>query len=73
MKGDGNPQTTTLNTVKQHEERIIALRLVPVILKHGKKRLKVNCILDEGSDTRYVNEDLVEAFRNSSNQRRDHH
>ena len=33
---------------------------VPVILKHGAKRLQVNCFLDEGSDTTYVNEDVVE-------------
>ena len=33
---------------------------VPVILKHGAKRLQVNCFLDERSDTTYVNEDVVE-------------
>lgn len=33
-----------------------------MILKHGKKRLKVNCCLDEGSDTTYVNGDVVEAL-----------
>lgn len=38
----------------------MALRTVPVILKHGKKRRLVNCFLDEGSDTTYVNEDVVE-------------
>ena len=38
----------------------MALRTVPVVLKHGKKRLLVNCFLDEGSDTTYVNEDVVE-------------
>ena len=38
------------------------LRTVPVILKHGKKRLLVNCFLDEGSDTTYVNEDVVETL-----------
>ena len=32
----------------------------PVILKHGERRLQVNCFLDEGSDTSYVNEDVVE-------------
>ena len=61
-EGDGNAQTTTLNTIERHEERIIALRTVPVILKHGKKRLLVNCFLDEGSDTTYVNEDVVETL-----------
>ena len=38
----------------------MALRTVPAILKHGKKRILVNCLLDEGSDTTYVNEDVVE-------------
>ena len=40
----------------------MALRTVPAILKHGKKRILVNCFLDEGSDTTYVNEDVVEEF-----------
>lgn len=35
---------------------------MPVILKHGKKRLKVNCFLDEGSDTTHVNEDSFETL-----------
>lgn len=51
---DTNGQTTTLNTSERNEERIIALRTVPVILKQGKSRLLVNCFLDEGSDTTYV-------------------
>ena len=61
-EGDTNGQTTTLNTIERHEERIIALRTVPVILKHGKRRLLVNCFLDEGSDTTYVNEDVIETL-----------
>ena len=56
---DGN-ESSTHETVKKHEQRRIALRTVPVILKHGTKRLQVNCFLDEGSDTTYVNEDVVE-------------
>ena len=36
-RGMGTPKQRPLNTVKQHEERIIALRTVPVILKHGQK------------------------------------
>ena len=56
---DGN-ESSTHETVKKHEQRRIALRTVPVILKHGTKRLQVNCFLDEGSDTTYVNENVVE-------------
>ena len=56
---DGNKSSTN-ETVKEREQRRIALRTVPVILKHGAKRLQVNCFLDEGSDATYVNEDVVE-------------
>ena len=57
-EGDTNGQTTTL----RHEERIVALRTVPAILKHGRRQLLVNCFLDEGSDTTYVNEDVIETL-----------
>ena len=65
---EGNPDASNVNgnesstyeTVKEHEQRRIALRTVPVILKHGAKRLQVNCFLDEGSDMTYFNEDVVE-------------
>ena len=56
---NGN-ESSTYETVKEHEQRRITLCTVPVILKHGAKRLQVNCFLDEGSDTTYVNEDEVE-------------
>ena len=42
--------------------KLIALRTVPVILKNGEKKIHVNCLLDEGSDTTYVNEDVVETL-----------
>ncbi|PFX18797.1 hypothetical protein AWC38_SpisGene16829 [Stylophora pistillata] len=53
-------ESMTYETVKEHEQRRIALHTVPVFLKHGAKRLQVNCFLDEGSDTTYVNEEVVE-------------
>ena len=56
---DGN-ESSTYETIKEHELRRIALRTVPVTLKGGGKRLQVDCFLDEGSDTTYVNEDVVE-------------
>ena len=59
-EGDAKTEKTTMETVDKHEGKSIALRTVPVILKNGKKRLLVNCFLDEGSDTTYVNEDVVE-------------
>ena len=56
-EGDANTNSTSLKIQKAEK---VALRTVPVILKHGKKRMLVNCFLDEGSDTTYVNEDVVE-------------
>ena len=40
-------KSSTYETVKEHAQRSIALRTVPVILKHGERRLQVNCFLDE--------------------------
>ena len=60
MEGDGNTQhSVTLETVIEHETDSVALRTIPDILEHGNNRLLVNCLLDEGSDTTYVNEDVV--------------
>ena len=56
-EGDANTNSTLL---KIQEAEKVALRTVPIILKHGKRRLLVICFLDEGSDTAYVNEDEVE-------------
>lgn len=44
----------------QKREKVVALQTVPLILKNGNKRLLVNCFLDEGSDTTYINKDVVE-------------
>ena len=56
-EGDVNTNSTSLKIQKAEK---VAPRTVPAILKHGKKRFLVNCLLDEGSDTTYVNEDVVE-------------
>lgn len=61
-KRDENAQITTLNTIKRHEEKIIVLRTFPVIPGHGNKWLLVNCFLDKGSTTTYVNEDAVKTL-----------
>ena len=47
-------KSDTYETVQKHEQRGITLCTVPVILRHGDRRLQVNCFLDEGSDTCYV-------------------
>ena len=60
MEGNLVTRISTMETIEEHEQRNVALRTVPIFLKHGKKRLLVNCFLDEGSDTSYVNEDVAE-------------
>ena len=59
QRGEHNTEGGT-NTNSTSLKIQVALRTVPVILKHGKKRLFVNCFLNEGSDTTYVNEDVIE-------------
>ena len=46
--------------MQEDEQRSIPWLTIPVILKHEDRRLQVNCVLDEGSDTLYVNEDVIE-------------
>ena len=58
-EGDASTHTGTMETA-QTREKVVALQTVLLILKNGNKRILVNCFLDEGSDTTYINEDLVE-------------
>ena len=58
-EGDASTHTATMETAQTHE-KVVALQTVPLILKNGNKRILVNCFLDEGSDSTYINEDLVE-------------
>ena len=44
-------KSSTYETLQEHAQGSIALRTVPVILKHGDRRLQVNRFLDEGSGT----------------------
>ena len=60
MEGNGASQPVTMETFgNQEREQEVALRTVPITLKNGNRRVTVNCLLDEGSDTTYVNEDVV--------------
>ena len=59
-EGDANINSTTLKIQEKTRADTVALRTVPAILKYGKKKILVNCFLDEGSNTTYVNEDVVE-------------
>ena len=49
-----------MKTSTNRVSKKIALRTIPVVLKNGTKKVRVNCLLDEGSDTTYINEDVVE-------------
>ncbi|XP_020910368.2 uncharacterized protein LOC110248201 [Exaiptasia diaphana] len=53
---EGDPNTHIATCGK------VAPRTIPVVLKHGNKRLSVNCFIDEGSDTTYINEDVIHEF-----------
>lgn len=43
-------------------EKVVAPQTVPLILKNGNTRILANGFLEEGSDTKYINEDLVEGL-----------
>ncbi|CAB3991157.1 Hypothetical predicted protein [Paramuricea clavata] len=59
---EGDDQRKTYGATRGQETEYVALRTVPVIVKNGNKRIPVNCLLDEGSDTSYINEDVIEAL-----------
>lgn len=59
---EGDDQRKAYGASREQEAEFIALRTVPIVVKYGNKRLHVNCLLDEGSDTSYVNEDVIEAL-----------
>ena len=59
---EGDRQSKSYGATQGQETQVIALRTVPVILKNGDRKIHVNCLLDEGSDTTCVNEDVVEAL-----------
>lgn len=61
IEGKSTQRLVTMETYgEQERQQAVALRTIPIVLKNGKRRLLVNCLLDEGSDTTYVNEDVVE-------------
>ncbi|XP_064644712.1 uncharacterized protein LOC135498385 [Lineus longissimus] len=55
-----NYGSLTTTSDNKEESEYIALRTVPVILKNGEKRLKVNVLLDDGSTTTYINTEVAE-------------
>ena len=59
-EGDGVKRATTMKTSTDQDTKKVALHTIPVILKNGSQKVRVNCLLDKGSDTTYINEDVVE-------------
>jgi len=60
MQGNGTRRSVTMETFGNQEgQPEVALRTIPIVLKNGNRRIIVNCLLDEGSDTTYVDEDVV--------------
>ena len=70
-EGNAAIRSVTMETVGQQEsQQEVALRTIPIILKNGNRRLLGQCLLDEGSDTTYVNEDVVEVLDLTSEKER---
>ena len=64
MEGNGTRPSITMETFGNQEgQPEVALQTVLIMLKNGNRRIMVNCLLDEGSDTTYVNEDVVNELR----------
>ena len=57
---EGEPHIKTLNAHFDPPKKThVALRTVPVILKSGPNRIKVNALLDDGSTKSYINADVA--------------
>ena len=59
-EGDKINQNDTHEACRTRETKRVALRTIPIVLKNSNKRMLVNCFLNDGSDTAYINEDVVE-------------
>ena len=55
---EGKEQTTMV-TQSNIRANFIGLRTVPVILKNGKRSLKINALLDDASTKSYINADVA--------------
>ncbi|KAJ8051026.1 hypothetical protein HOLleu_04443 [Holothuria leucospilota] len=60
LKGDQDQsQNATLVTGSGQKNKHVALRTVPVIVKNGKRRFKVNALLDDASTSTFLNADVA--------------
>jgi len=55
------PESAEVSTITLTSscENFVALRTVPVVLRHGNKSLQVNALLDDGNSRSYVNADVA--------------
>ena len=51
--------TTTTGGEPTPSAKFVAWRTVPVYLTSGKRKIKVNALLDDGSSKTYLNSDIV--------------
>ena len=51
--------TTTTGAEPAPSTKFVALRTVPVYLSSGRRRVKVNALLDDGSSKTYLNSDIA--------------
>ena len=56
---EGTQTSITDTTMVSEVTRNIALRTIPVYLKNGSRRLKVNALLDDASTKTYLNADVA--------------
>ena len=59
LSGENQGNATTMSSRKSKRSSVVSLRTVPVVLKHGTKRIVVNALLDDGSNQTYLNEDVA--------------
>ena len=50
---------STRNQVSKDQGELIALRMVPVVLKNRNREVKVNALLDDASTKSYINADVA--------------
>ena len=57
---DHQTERSHTTTVAEHADvRVLALRTVPVIIKNGGRKLKLNALLDEASTKMYINANVA--------------
>ena len=61
-EGEGSTATaltTTMKSTVNSSAHLMTLRTVPVIVKNGNKKIRINALLDDASTTSYLNADIA--------------